>query len=94
MAQYVSKNAAPRSVYESKLVGQLQEVSHLESVQRLGSFTTSELDVFDVLIVDEAHRLNEKSGLYQNLGENQIKELIIAARLSACSSSTRISASR
>lgn len=25
---------------------------------------------------DEAHRLNEKSGLFSNLGENQVKEII------------------
>ncbi|WP_299077998.1 DNA/RNA helicase domain-containing protein [uncultured Paraglaciecola sp.] len=35
---------------------------------------------FGALLVDEAHRLNEKSGLYGNLGENQIKELINASR--------------
>ena len=35
---------------------------------------------FDALIVDEAHRLNEKSGLYANLGNNQIEEIIRAAR--------------
>lgn len=29
--------------------------------------------------MDEAHRLNEKSGLFHNLGENQIKEMIHAA---------------
>lgn len=28
---------------------------------------------------DEAHRLNEKSGMFHNLGENQIKEIIHAA---------------
>jgi hypothetical protein len=33
-----------------------------------------------VLIVDEAHRLNEKSGLYANLGENQVKEPIASAK--------------
>ena len=33
----------------------------------------------DALIVDEAHRLNEKSGMFQNLGENQIKEIISTA---------------
>jgi hypothetical protein len=38
--------------------------------------------VFDVLLVDEAHRLNEKSGLYGNLGENQIKEIIHSAKCS------------
>jgi DUF2075 family protein len=36
----------------------------------------------DVLIVDEAHRLNEQSGLYSNLGENQIKEIISTAKCS------------
>ena len=35
---------------------------------------------FDVLLVDEAHRLNEKSGLYQNLGDNQVAELIRSAQ--------------
>jgi len=39
------------------------------------------MHTFDVLIVDEALLLNEKSGLFSNLGENQIKELINAARL-------------
>ena len=37
---------------------------------------------FDVLVVDEAHRLNEKSGMFGNLGENQIKEIIGAAKYS------------
>lgn len=37
-------------------------------------------DTYDTLIVDEAHRLNEKSGLYRNLGDNQVKELIRSAR--------------
>lgn len=39
----------------------------------------SDAGTFDALIVDEAHRLNEHSGLFQNLGENQIKEMIHAA---------------
>ena len=33
-------------------------------------------------MVDEAHRLNAKSGLFSNLGENQIKEIINASKLS------------
>ena len=28
---------------------------------------------------DEVHRLNEKSGMFQNMGENQIKEIIHVA---------------
>jgi uncharacterized protein len=45
-----------------------------------GAFTDTAANVFDVLIVDEAHRLNEKSGLYGNLGTNQIAEIIGAAK--------------
>lgn len=47
-----------------------------------GSFYDCESNSFDVLIVDEAHRLNKKSGLFSNLGENQIKEIINASRFS------------
>lgn len=47
-----------------------------------GSFTDAGTNDFEVLLVDEAHRLNEKSGLYSNIGENQIKEIINAARIS------------
>ena len=42
----------------------------------------SDSNELDCLIVDEAHRLNEKSGFYHNEGENQIKEIINAARFS------------
>jgi len=81
-SRYVSKNAAPRSVYQHKLTGQFRasEISNFFSGS--GAFVDSDSNVFDVLIVDEAHRLNEKSGLYGNLGENQIKEIIHAGRVS------------
>jgi DUF2075 family protein len=81
-ARYVSKNAAPRTVYAEKLRGKRRR----NEVQALfggsGSFVDAKPDVFDVLVVDEAHRLNEKSGLYGNLGEHQVKEIIQAARCS------------
>ena len=47
-----------------------------------GSFHSLESNSFDVLIVDEAHRLNEKSGMFKNIGENQIKEIIKSSKLS------------
>jgi len=47
-----------------------------------GNFIDTEKNVFDALIIDEAHRLNQYSGLYRNLGENQIKELIHSAKIS------------
>jgi uncharacterized protein len=81
-SRYVSKNAAPRTVYESKLTGHLRksEISNLFSGS--GAFINTEKSFFDVLVVDEAHRLNEKSGLYKNLGENQVKELISSSKFS------------
>ena len=80
VCRYVSKNAAPRAVYESRLTGirRKTEISNLFSGS--GVFTDTEPNAFDVLIVDEAHRLNQKSGLYGNLGDNQIKEIISAAK--------------
>ena len=81
VAQYVSKNAAPRSVYESKLTGAFKKSRISNLFKGSGSFTDTAPGTFDVLIVDEAHRLNEKSGLYQNLGDNQIKETIEASKL-------------
>jgi DUF2075 family protein len=82
VAQYVSKNAAPRAVYESKLTGTLKKTEYSNLFKGSGSFVSSPPDIFDALIVDEAHRLNEKSGLYANLGENQVKEIIRAAKCS------------
>lgn len=81
LTQYISKNAAPRAVYENKLTGSLKKsvISNLFSGS--GAFIgESKSNAFDTLVVDEAHRLNEKSGLYANLGENQVKELIRAAK--------------
>lgn len=82
LTQYVTRNAAPRTVYEAMLTNSFKK-SHVTNLFRSsGSYTESDPNSFDVLVVDEAHRLNEKSGFYQNLGENQIKETIEAAKLS------------
>jgi hypothetical protein len=40
------------------------------------------LKYVDVLIVDEAHRLKMKSGMFKNLGENQVMEIIKTAKTS------------
>lgn len=80
IVKYVTKNSAPRAVYESKLAGVMTKSRISNLFVGSGSFTGADLDDFDVLVVDEAHRLNEKSGLFSNLGENQVKELIGSAR--------------
>jgi hypothetical protein len=80
VCKYVSKNAAPRAVFKAKLKGNLR----LSAIDNLfsgsGAFMETSSNAFDALIVDEAHRLNEKSGMYGNLGENQIKEIIHSAK--------------
>lgn len=79
-SRYVTKNAAPRAVYESKLAGSMKKSTISSLFMGSGSFTSTELDEFDVLLVDEAHRLTAKSGMMSNLGENQVKELINSSK--------------
>lgn len=74
-AQYTSKNSAPRNVYAKKLTG-FKKSSVNNMFKGSGSYTEVDENVIDVIICDEAHRLNEKSGLFSNLGENQVKEII------------------
>ena len=78
--RYVSKNAAPRAVYEAKLTGTFTKTRISNLFSGSGAFVNDAADSYDTLIVDEAHRLNEKSGLYRNLDDNQVKELIRSAR--------------
>lgn len=79
MVQYVSKNSAPRQVYLKKLKGQMKKSSIDNMFKGSGTYTEAGNNVAHTLLVDEAHRLNEKSGMFHNLGENQIKEIIHAA---------------
>ncbi len=82
LAHYVSKNAAPRNVYASKLKKTITK-NHIDNLFKgSGSYYKVTKNLMDILIVDEAHRLNEKSGLFKNLGENQIKEIINASKCS------------
>lgn len=82
-ANYVTKNSAPRDVYFEKLKQEKYKLNYIKSLFKgSGSFIDVDRDFFDCLIIDEAHRLNEKSGMFHNLGENQIKELINASKVS------------
>jgi len=80
VGKYVSKNAAPRDVYQAKLTGTITKTKFAHMFSGSGSFIDIEPNSFDFLVVDEAHRLNEKSGLYSNLGEHQVNELIKASK--------------
>ena len=79
LVQYVSKNSAPRQVYLKKLKGQIKKSSVDNMFKGSGTYTEAGCNVAHTLLCDEAHRLNEKSGMFHNMGENQIKEIIHAA---------------
>ena len=78
--KYVSKNSSPRHVYKSKLTKSFLRSQFDSLFVGPDSFHKMEANAFDLLLVDEAHRLTQKSGVYGNLGENQVKELINAAK--------------
>lgn len=80
--QYVSKNSAPRNVYQKKLKGSIKKSSVDNMFKGSGIYTEAVCNCVDTILVDEAHRLNQKSGMFQNLGENQIKEIITAGKCS------------
>ena len=81
-ARYVTPNAAPRAVFESKLKKIFAKADWRSLFSGSGSFTETSAESFDALIVDEAHRLKMKSGMFKNLGENQVKEIIKSAHTS------------
>ena len=82
-AQYVTKNAAPRNVYFEELKKDNYRLSYVNNLfKSSGTYFNAQPNEFACLLADEAHRLNEKSGIYANLGENQIKEIINASRVS------------
>lgn len=82
VVQYVTKNSAPRDVYSIKLKGDYRKTQIDNLFKGSGSYYNAPESEFDALIVDESHRLNAKSGLFSNLGENQIKEIIFSSKFS------------
>jgi DUF2075 family protein len=80
--QYVSKNRAPRKVYAKLLRGH-QRVVYIDSLFKgSGHFHTAKKNSISAAIVDEAHRLTDKSDMYKTKGDNQIKEIIAASKFS------------
>lgn len=75
MAQYVTKTSAPRDVYFEKLKGQ-KRMAELKSLfVGSGSFMNAPANVINTLIVDEAHRLTERTGFLKR-GDNQVREIL------------------
>ncbi|MDO8508380.1 MAG: DUF2075 domain-containing protein [Nanoarchaeota archaeon] len=80
--RYVTKNAAPRRVFEAILAGVLTPTRIRNLFSSSDNFYNAEVNSFNTLIVDEAHRLNKLGGFFGNVGENQIKEIINASKFS------------
>lgn len=80
---YVTKNAAPRNVYFAKLKQDRQRLSYIRTLFKgSGSFVDAPSNSTDCILADEAHRLQMKSGMFHNMGEAQVKEIINAAKVS------------
>ena len=80
---YVTKNGAPRYTFSESLIKGKHKIGFLKGLFKgSGSFFDVPDDTFDCILADEAHRLNLKSGMYGNLGENQVAEIIKASRIS------------
>jgi DUF2075 family protein len=81
---YVTKNSAPRNVFEAKLSEGAMKKRHIGNLFKgSGAFVGAQKDVFGALLVDEAHRLNKQGRQGPVVrGEDQVMEIIQAARLS------------
>ena len=80
-ARYITPNMAPRAVFESKLRGVISGGEIHDLFSGSAAYAGVKTDSFDVLIVDEAHRLKLRSQ-YTKGGVNQIKEIIESSRTS------------
>lgn len=78
--QYVSRNTAPRVIYSYTLKGELKKTLIDYLFKSSGSYTEMNEKSINTLIVDEAHCLTEKSGLFNNYGINQIMEIIKSSK--------------
>ena len=81
-ACYTSKNQAPRDVYFEKLRQNNFKLDYIKTLFKgASSFYGCPTNTFDCILSDEAHRLAKKS-FARGKGENQVKEIINASRIS------------
>ena len=81
-ASYITPIQAQRDVYKFTIKKDDIYRPIVKEIKSASAFVKAIKDENDVLIVDESHRLKEKSGMFENIGENQIKEIIKASKLS------------
>lgn len=82
LAAYITKNRAPRNVFYRKLVDGGMGAKNVNALfKSSSSFADIKENQFDMLIVDEAHRLNLTGGIFSH-SQNQVKEIIYASKVS------------
>ena len=79
LVQYVTKNSAPRDVFKLKLKGNHRKNVIDNMFKSSGNYVGAPDNAAGTLLVDEAHRLNMKSGMFHNMGDNQTREIIHAS---------------
>jgi DUF2075 family protein len=80
--RYVTKNAAPRAVYQERLRGKSKDTAVSNLFVSSDRFVDAADLEYDVLLVDEAHRLAAGSGFYGNLGGSQVAQVLRSSRIS------------
>jgi len=78
---FIAPNASFRDVMVKRLSQEHSRVRIKNLFKGSGGFVETDPNTFDVLIVDEAHRLKKK-GAYMYLGENQIEDIIRSSKTS------------
>jgi hypothetical protein len=78
-AIFVAPNSAFRDVMKKRLAQDHSSVRVGNLFKGSGGFVNIDPNTFDVLIVDEAHRL-KKRGAYMYQGENQVEDIIRASK--------------
>jgi uncharacterized protein len=81
---YVAKSSYVKDNYYKKLTKGVPKYSYLKTLFKgSGAFIDSKSNQFNCLIVDEAHRLTERTKRsFMYYGDNQVKEIINAAQVS------------
>ena len=80
-ARYVTNNSAPRKVYQAQLANK-SDIAEIDALfSGPDQFKDCDSETFDVVLVDEAHRLTSNWGFYKTKGESQVKAIIAASKM-------------
>ena len=79
---YCSKTSAPRYTFAQHLIKGKHKLGYLKGLFKgAGDVYKLAPDTYDCMLVDEAHRLAARSGLYSK-GKNQVREIMQACKIS------------